>query len=52
MRRPLEPFNCFGVRSAVSVAVADMIHQSVAVQEAFVLLQELLLRLDAYLDHI
>ena len=41
MRRPFVPLNRFGIcRRPVSVAItiADMIHQSVAVQEALVLL--------------
>ena len=55
MRRPLVPLNRFWIGSgtvSVAVTVADMIHESVAVQETFVLLQQLLLRLDAYFDHI
>lgn len=53
MRRPLVPLNRFGGRPvSVAITVADVIHQSVAVEKAFVLLQQLLLRLNANLDHI
>ena len=53
MRRPLVPLNRFGGRPvSVAITVADVIHQSVTVEKALVLLQQLLLRLNANLDHI
>lgn len=53
MCRPFVPLNRFcTIAVSVAITVADMIHQSVAVQEALVLLQQLLLCLNAYLDHI
>ena len=56
MSRPFEPFhvvfqiNCRTI--TVSITIADMIHKSITIKKALVLIQQLLLGLYTNLDHV